>query len=125
MRKDNLDSFFNYPKPNLEDYYSIYTFEIKLMEMVSNGERDAAMALYEDFLDKKNIYNIIDVEDIQSLKRYIISISLLICHSIINKGVSPYSAKAKYHAFAKLIGETSSYQEIKNIGKMMIQAFMQ
>lgn len=120
---NNILNNISYPKPNIDAFYDTYEFEISLMESVANGKTSTALNIYENFWNKKTIYNIIDSKDIQYLKDYIISITLLICHNVIKKGVSPYSGKAKYHAFSKLIAKVSSKAEVINIGKIMIQAY--
>lgn len=119
----NILNNISYPKPNIDAFYDTYEFEISLMESVANGKTSTALNIYDNFWNKKTIYNIIDSKDIEYLKDYIISIALLICHNVIKKGVSPYSGKAKYHAFSKLIAKASSKVEVINIGKMMIQAY--
>ncbi|NLY46212.1 MAG: helix-turn-helix transcriptional regulator [Tissierella sp.] len=113
----------SYPKPNIDEYHGTYEFEIAIVENILNGEVEKALKLYEDFIRKNTIYNILDSKNIAYLKSYIVSISLLICHGVIKKGVSTYSVKAKYHAFSKLIERANSEVELIKIGKMMIKAY--
>jgi len=113
-----------YPKPNLDDIYRVYEFELALIEKVLDGKTNEVLELYEDFFHKHSAYNIIDINNLNCLKSYIISITLLICHNVIKQGVSPYNAKAKYHAFAKLIEKSLSSVEVFEAGKVMIQGYI-
>lgn len=122
MTEKILDNL-HYPKPNTEDLNKIYSFEIDLMEAVLNSEIKQAVKLYEDFFSKKYIYNIIGRDHMRCLKNYMISLCLLISHSVIKKSVSPYSAKSKYNAFSKLIENCESKDELLNLGKTMITGY--
>lgn len=113
----------SYPKPNVDDLHRIYEFEIGLLEEVTNGQENNALKLYDDFFSNKYIYTIAESDSLQHIKNYLISISLLICHSIIKKGVFPYSAMAKYHAICKLIQKSSSKSDTLNIGRIIIRGY--
>lgn len=121
------DGTFNglyYPKLSLDNIYKVYDFELNLIEGILDGRINGALELYEDFFNKHSAYHIIDINNLQSLKSYIISLSLLICHNVIKQGVSPYSGKAKYHAFSNLIEKSISKTEVIDIGKVMIQGYI-
>ncbi|MSU00491.1 helix-turn-helix domain-containing protein [Tissierella pigra] len=113
-----------YPKPNRDDFYNIYEFEIDLIREVSNGNLQKALKLYDEFFSRKFIYNVIENNSLEYVKSYIISISLLICHNVIRKGVSAYSAKAKYHAFLNLIEKSTTKEDTLNTGKQLIHGYI-
>lgn len=114
----------NYPKANSDNLYAIYNFEIKLVEYILGGQEQDALRLYNKFFSKEYIYDLIENGHSLCIRNYIISISLLICHSVIKKGVSTYSAKAKHHAFSNLIETSTSRVDVINIGRSMIKAYI-
>ena len=120
----NMINNLHYPKPNLEEIYKVYEFELALTESILSGKTSEALRIYEDFFYKQSAYNVLDINNLDCIKNYIISISLLICHNIIKRGVSPYSAKAKYHAFAGLIEKSKTRSEIIDTGKIMIKGYI-
>ncbi|GMG96501.1 AraC family transcriptional regulator [Tepidimicrobium xylanilyticum] len=122
---NNMFHSLHYPKPNLDNIYNVYDFELNFIENILDGKINKSLKLYEDFFCKHSAYNVIDINNLQSLKSYIISLSLLICHSVIKQGVSPYSAKAKYHAFSNLIEKSLSRTEVIDIGRIMIHGYIE
>jgi AraC-like DNA-binding protein len=121
---NNMIENLNYPKPNSDSLYAFYNFEIKLIEYILNGEEKHALRLYDEFFSKEYTYSFTGCTNSLCIKNYIISISLLICHSVIKKGVSSYSANAKCHAFSILIENSKSKTDVINIGKKMIKAYI-
>ncbi len=112
-----------FPKPDMDDLYKIYEFEMELIEVILNAEINNALKLYDSFFSKSTIYNIIGNDEIRCLKNYIISLAMLISHSVIKKSVSPYSGKAKYTAFSKAIEKCITKQDVIVMGKEMVKGF--
>lgn len=121
----NIFNSLCYPKPDLDYIYKIYEFEVNLIESIINGKTKDSIRLYDAFFNDKETFDIIHNNNLENLKSYLISVSLLISHNVIRKGVSPYSAKSKFHAFAILIEKGSSQSEVIRIGKMMIQGYIE
>lgn len=123
MMTEQIINNLSYPKPNINNLHRIYEFEISLISEVTNSHSNNALKLYDEFFSKDYFYAITESDDLQSLKNYLISISLLICHSIIKKGVPPYSAKAKYHAISKSIQNCLSESDTLNMGRNTIRGY--
>ncbi len=112
-----------YPRPNAEVLHTVYDFEITLINTILNGQVEKALNLYHKFFALESNYTAVSNNDIRILKTYLISVSMLISHRVIQKGVSTYSSKSKYQAFAKAIHKTSSKIEALNMGKTMVTAY--
>lgn len=112
-----------YPRPNAEILHTVYDFEVTLINTILNGEVEKALNLYHKFFSLESNYMAVSNSDIHALKIYLISVSMLISHRVIQKGVSTYSSKSKYQAFSKAIDKASSKAEVLNMGKTMVTAY--
>ncbi|ARC83862.1 helix-turn-helix domain protein [Clostridium argentinense CDC 2741] len=112
-----------FPKQNIDEFYKHHEFEIILIDKILSGEVIEALKTYEDFVYNKCFYDLSEKCEVRSIKNHMISLSVLLCHNIIKKGISPYSAKAKNQAFIKLIENSKSTKEIFELGRSMIKGY--
>ncbi|TCT15424.1 AraC-like DNA-binding protein [Natranaerovirga pectinivora] len=119
-----MDINIHYPRENIDEYYKNYKMEISLINKICTNELDEALNIWDDLINKGFFYDISGNKDtIRSLKNHMIGLCSLLCHNVIVRGVSPYTAKAKTKAFISLVEKTSSIIELTAIGKDIITAY--
>ncbi len=112
-----------FPKQNIDEIYGHYELELSLIEKVVNGEVTGALRLLDALFDDRHLYPLDERCALRSIKNHMITLSVLLCHNVIKKGVSPYSAKAKNQSFIKLIENSPSRLALMNLGTLLIKAY--
>ena len=115
-----LDS--NFSKENLKLFYEFQKLENNLIQFVNSGNSEKANQIYNLIFDKYEYYQLSE-NSLQSYKFHIVSLITLMSNTIINKGFSPYSVRAKSQAFIKLADSYTNISDLKNIGRIAAKAF--
>ncbi|GAB6085885.1 AraC family transcriptional regulator [Alkaliphilus crotonatoxidans] len=112
-----------FPKPNINEIYEHYELELSLIDKVVNGEVKEALGLFDELFDNRHLYALDERCAFRSQKNHLISLSALLCHNVIKKGVPPYTAKAKNQSFVKLIENAGTMATLMNLGRILIRGY--
>ncbi|AFS77442.1 AraC family transcriptional regulator [Gottschalkia acidurici 9a] len=93
----------HFPKHNRDKYYHDHDFETSLLNSILSGDSNTSLNIFNKFFNKNRFCDSYESHDLRSVKNHMISLLSVICHNVIKKGVSPYSAKAMHQDSIKYI----------------------
>lgn len=103
-------------QPNPKTIEHCFNIECQFIKAVLSGQVSNTLKIYQDFFYNKNW-------DLRILKNTIISLSSIISHLIIEKGVNPYLAKGKNFIFVNLIENSLSQKEVLTLGEKLFKSY--
>ncbi|TCK92810.1 AraC-like DNA-binding protein [Natranaerovirga hydrolytica] len=113
-----------YPKEDINDLYIYYKLETSLINQINHDQIDNALSIFNQLIGEELLFDLSGTNNkLRSIKNQVIYLISIICHSVINNGVSPYIAMSKAKAFIGLVEKAKDKKEIQMIGVNIIKGY--